>query len=472
MITSNTGDILLTCLAYGAKPAVNITWMFNNNVLDDSYSDQLVSKSDKKYTFNTESVLSLSMKTYGSGDWIPSANVSCVSSYPHDNLKQQQTVRLKFIAYPTIDVTINDHKYSPHMTLPTGTGTRVLCKAFNARIYVNLKWITHVELTDVKETSHIIHNADRTITSSTELQFRTNGRYANLTCVNNGTGEELYHVMLSFSGEWIPRNNGVLVTIIIFISILVCIGALTWIAYKIKCVITSRHLLTINSHSNVSSGCKTGKDKEDALSEDDDVNIGSPTDPQVKLTEDAVKGEAKYRESFVGESIRSSDADTESSSTRIMECVACHTLAVMAARRDSKIALLSFRGRLRSSRTIFLVLRSVGLKVPGEVDALQRKPLRDRSYAARVATGVAEAVTVPACDTVPPNAPLIAPVSDTSAPVEDLFPLSCPTSSAETASLPTESQLDKTAEMVSGVACGARCRLYWFTGSYARYRWY
>ncbi|PIK43462.1 putative zinc finger CCHC domain-containing protein 3-like [Apostichopus japonicus] len=72
----------------------------------------------------------------------------------------------------------------------------------------------------------------------------------------------------------------------------------------------------------------------------------------------------------------------------------------------------------------------------------------DRSYAARVATGVAEAVPVPASDTVPPDAPLIAPVSDTSARVEDLFPLSCPTSSADTASLPTEAQLDKTAEMV------------------------
>ncbi|PIK54245.1 hypothetical protein BSL78_08872 [Apostichopus japonicus] len=40
----------------------------------------------------------------------------------------------------------------------------------------------------------------------------------------------------------------------------------------------------------------------------------------------------------------------------------------------------------------------------------------DRSYAARVATGVVEAVPVPASDTVPPDAPVIAPVSDTSAP--------------------------------------------------------
>ncbi|PIK62380.1 putative zinc finger CCHC domain-containing protein 3-like [Apostichopus japonicus] len=76
----------------------------------------------------------------------------------------------------------------------------------------------------------------------------------------------------------------------------------------------------------------------------------------------------------------------------------------------------------------------------------------DRSYAARVATGVVEAVPVPASDTVPPDAPVIAPVSDTSAPVEALFPLSCPTSSlielAETASLPTETEQDKTAEMV------------------------
>lgn len=97
IITSNTGDITLSCLAYGAKPAVNLTWLSNDNVLDDSYSEQLVSKSDKKYTFNTKSVLSLSMKTYGSGDWIASSNVSCVSSYPHYNLKQQETVGLKFI---------------------------------------------------------------------------------------------------------------------------------------------------------------------------------------------------------------------------------------------------------------------------------------------------------------------------------------------------------------------------------------
>ncbi|PIK62193.1 hypothetical protein BSL78_00916 [Apostichopus japonicus] len=40
----------------------------------------------------------------------------------------------------------------------------------------------------------------------------------------------------------------------------------------------------------------------------------------------------------------------------------------------------------------------------------------DRSYAARVATGVVEAVPVPASDTVPHDAPVIAPVSDTSAP--------------------------------------------------------
>lgn len=37
------------------------------------------------------------------------------------------------------------------------------------------------------------------------------------------------------TGERIPRNNGVLVTIVIFISILVCMGTLTGIAYKIKC---------------------------------------------------------------------------------------------------------------------------------------------------------------------------------------------------------------------------------------------
>ncbi|PIK54250.1 putative zinc finger protein [Apostichopus japonicus] len=76
----------------------------------------------------------------------------------------------------------------------------------------------------------------------------------------------------------------------------------------------------------------------------------------------------------------------------------------------------------------------------------------DRSYAARVATGVVEAVPVPASDTVPLVAPVIAPVSDSSAPVEASFPLSCPTSSlielAETASLPTEAEQDKTAEMV------------------------
>ncbi|PIK62844.1 hypothetical protein BSL78_00178 [Apostichopus japonicus] len=50
------------------------------------------------------------------------------------------------------------------------------------------------------------------------------------------------------------------------------------------------------------------------------------------------------------------------------------------------------------------------------------------------------------------DAPVIAPVSDTSAPMEALFPLSCPTSPlielAETASLPTEAEQDKTAEMV------------------------
>ncbi|PIK38632.1 hypothetical protein BSL78_24542 [Apostichopus japonicus] len=55
----------------------------------------------------------------------------------------------------------------------------------------------------------------------------------------------------------------------------------------------------------------------------------------------------------------------------------CHTLAVMAARRDSKIVLLSFSGEAKVvPGQVFSVLRSVGLKVPGEVDALQRKPLR------------------------------------------------------------------------------------------------
>ncbi|PIK46450.1 putative zinc finger CCHC domain-containing protein 3-like [Apostichopus japonicus] len=232
----------------------------------------------------------------------------------------------------------------------------------------------------------------------------------------------------------------------------------------------------------------------------------------------------------------------------------------MAARRDSKIVLLSFSGEAKVvPGQVFSVLRSVGLKVPGEVDALQRKPLRgmnvfdvrftseaarvrgvhvlegveglkvtpydssvwvtvlhfpldiseqvvvrtlgrfgkvigyeepefleckgvktgtrrvrvelksisplpcpDRSYAARVATSVVEAVPVPASDTVSPDAPLIAPVSDTSAPVEALNPLSCPISYlnevAETAILPT------------GQNGGVACRLYWFTGSCARYR--
>ncbi|PIK35042.1 hypothetical protein BSL78_28128 [Apostichopus japonicus] len=52
-------------------------------------------------------------------------------------------------------------------------------------------------------------------------------------------------------------------------------------------------------------------------------------------------------------------------------------LAVMAARRDSKIVLLSFSGEAKVVPVqVFSVLRSVGLKVPGEVDALQRKPLR------------------------------------------------------------------------------------------------
>ncbi|PIK39507.1 hypothetical protein BSL78_23661 [Apostichopus japonicus] len=59
---------------------------------------------------------------------------------------------------------------------------------------------------------------------------------------------------------------------------------------------------------------------------------------------------------------------------------------------------------------------------------------------------------VPASDTVPHDDPVIAPVSDTSAPVEALFPLSCPTSPlielAETASRPTEAEQDKTAGMV------------------------
>ncbi|PIK55811.1 putative zinc finger CCHC domain-containing protein 3-like [Apostichopus japonicus] len=244
-------------------------------------------------------------------------------------------------------------------------------------------------------------------------------------------------------------------------------------------------------------------------------------------------------------------------------------LAVMAARRDSKIVLLSFSGEAKVvPGQVFSVLRSVGLKVPGEVDALQRKPLRvvvrtlgrfgkvtgyeepefleckgvktgtrrvrlqlksdipslwanghrahvaypgqprtcwrcgleghearlcpnkrcsrclqvghtlaeckgdivcnscgktghlarlcpDRSYAARVATGVVEAVPVPAFQTVSPDAPLIAPVSDTSAPVEVFNSPSCSTSSleevaapAETASLPTKAEQDKTAEMV------------------------
>ncbi|PIK42777.1 hypothetical protein BSL78_20351 [Apostichopus japonicus] len=79
----------------------------------------------------------------------------------------------------------------------------------------------------------------------------------------------------------------------------------------------------------------------------------------------------------------------------------------------------------------------------------------DRSYAARVATGVVEAVPVPAFQTVSPDAPLIAPVSDTSAPVEVFNSPSCSTSSleevaapAETASLPTKAEQDKTAEMV------------------------
>ncbi|PIK37066.1 putative zinc finger CCHC domain-containing protein 3-like [Apostichopus japonicus] len=242
----------------------------------------------------------------------------------------------------------------------------------------------------------------------------------------------------------------------------------------------------------------------------------------------------------------------------------------MAARRDSKIVLLSFSGEAKVvPGQVFSVLRSVGLKVPGEVDALQRKPLRvvvrtlgrfgkvtgyeepefleckgvktgtrrvrlqlksdipstlwanghrahvaypgqprtcwrcgleghearlcpnkrcsrclqvghtlaeckgdivcnscgktghlarlcpDRSYAARVATGVVEAVPVPAFQTVSPDAPLIAPVSDTSAPVEVFNSPSCSTSSleevaapAETASLPTKAEQDKTAEMV------------------------
>ncbi|PIK55810.1 putative zinc finger CCHC domain-containing protein 3-like [Apostichopus japonicus] len=49
----------------------------------------------------------------------------------------------------------------------------------------------------------------------------------------------------------------------------------------------------------------------------------------------------------------------------------------MAARRDSKIVLLSFSGEAKVVPVqVFSVLRSVGLKVPGEVDALQRKPLR------------------------------------------------------------------------------------------------
>ncbi|PIK38583.1 putative zinc finger CCHC domain-containing protein 3-like [Apostichopus japonicus] len=49
----------------------------------------------------------------------------------------------------------------------------------------------------------------------------------------------------------------------------------------------------------------------------------------------------------------------------------------MAVRRDSKIVLLSFSGEAKVVPVqVFSVLRSVGLKVPGEVDALQRKPLR------------------------------------------------------------------------------------------------
>ncbi|PIK38725.1 putative zinc finger CCHC domain-containing protein 3-like [Apostichopus japonicus] len=50
----------------------------------------------------------------------------------------------------------------------------------------------------------------------------------------------------------------------------------------------------------------------------------------------------------------------------------------------------------------------------------------DRSYAARLATGVVEAVPVPAYGTVSPDAPLIAPVSDTSAPVEAFNPFRVP----------------------------------------------
>ncbi|PIK46455.1 hypothetical protein BSL78_16702 [Apostichopus japonicus] len=187
-------------------------------------------------------------------------------------------------------------------------------------------------------------------------------------------------------------------------------------------------------------------------------------------------------------------------------------LAVMAARRDSKIVLLSFSGEAKvvfdirfasedaRVRGVHVLEGVQGLKVTpydssvwvtvlhlpmdmseqvvvrtlgrfGKVNGYEEPEfLEYRSYAARVATGVAEAVLVPASDTVPPDAPLIAQCP-TLAPGGGFVPpfvshLVC--RDCQPAHRGAAGQ--NGGYGTSRVACGAGCRLYWFTGSYARYR--
>ncbi|PIK49757.1 hypothetical protein BSL78_13382 [Apostichopus japonicus] len=102
----------------------------------------------------------------------------------------------------------------------------------------------------------------------------------------------------------------------------------------------------------------------------------------------------------------------------------------------------------------------------------------DRSYAARVATGVVEAVpsrpfkpyhlmllSSPQCPTLAPrwsfSTPLrVPPRPWRKLPLRPRLP-ACPL---------RRSRTKNGGDGISGVACGAGCRLYWFTGSYARYR--
>lgn len=97
-IDSHQEDTTVRCHAYRGRPPARIMWLYNDQIINGSYSTQHISGSDSSnFTFDTKSILTLTTENYHSLKyWGTSGNLSCVNSFISYLQLGAVTVRIEF----------------------------------------------------------------------------------------------------------------------------------------------------------------------------------------------------------------------------------------------------------------------------------------------------------------------------------------------------------------------------------------